>query len=205
MIEKPNLTFSRPLVPFKKRITKIVCHHPAHPSWSIHDIHKYHRDKLGWAGIGYNYFITKDGRIQQGRGRHVGAHVSGHNDNTLGVCFQGDFEKQKMTDAQVKAGARLIANLLRNEGLQISDVIGHRDLANTACPGKNFRMDDLKQAILTELNSKAVNVVSNEPSAWAKSSWEKATKAKVVDGTRPQEPVTREQLAVILDRLGLIK
>lgn len=47
--------------------------------------------------------------------------------------------------------------------------------------------------------------MDNKPSAWAKSSWEKATKAKVVDGTRPQEPVTREQLAVILDRLGLIK
>lgn len=55
------------------------------------------------------------------------------------------------------------------------------------------------------LQKKEVTQMDNKPSEWAKSSWEKATKAKVVDGTRPQEPVTREQLAVILDRLGLIK
>jgi len=151
-IEKPNLVFSGKLIPLKK-VDKIICHHPAHMSWDINDIHKYHRDSNGWSGIGYNYFVTFDGRIQEGRGRNQGAHTLGSwNGKSLGVCFQGDFSKQLMTDEQVDSGAELIASLIRNEGLTINDVVGHGDLWNTACPGKNFRMTDLKNAILNELN-----------------------------------------------------
>lgn len=40
---------------------------------------------------------------------------------------------------------------------------------------------------------------------WAKKSWEKATKAKIFDGTRPQAPLTREEAAIILDKLGLLE
>lgn len=35
--------------------------------------------------------------------------------------------------------------------------------------------------------------------------WDRATKLKVVDGTRPNDAITRNELLVILDRLGLIK
>jgi len=151
-IEKSNLVFNGKLIPLKK-IDKIICHHPAHPSWDINDIHKYHRDSKGWSGIGYNYFVTFDGRIQEGRGRNQGAHtLGGWNTKSLGVSFQGDFSKQLMTDEQVDSGAELIASLIRNEGLGINDVVGHGDLWNTACPGKNFRMTALKNTILNELN-----------------------------------------------------
>jgi N-acetylmuramoyl-L-alanine amidase len=49
---------------------------------------------------------------------------------------------------------------------------------------------------------------SNEPSTWAKESWEKAQKKKgkdgtpLMDGTNPKEPLTREMYAVIMDRKG---
>lgn len=152
-IEKPKLAFKGKLTPIKK-VTKVVCHHPAHPTWGIMEIHNYHKNSKGWAGIGYNYLICKNGRIQEGRGKNVGAHCSGRNSDTLGVCFQGDFDKQQMTDAQVKAGGWLIAKLIKEHGLQINDVLGHRDLAATACPGKNFRMADLKAEILANLNPK---------------------------------------------------
>ncbi len=42
-------------------------------------------------------------------------------------------------------------------------------------------------------------------SSWAAESWQRATRAGVFDGTNPQGPMTREQAAVVLDRLGLIK
>ena len=151
-IEKPNLVFSGKLIPLKN-VDKIICHHPAHQSWDINDIHKYHRDSKGWSGIGYNYFVTLDGRIQEARGRYQGAHtLGGWNTKSLGVSFQGNFEIQEMTDEQVAAGGQLIASLIKNEGLGINDVVGHGDLWATACPGKNFRMSDLKNAILNELN-----------------------------------------------------
>jgi hypothetical protein len=41
-------------------------------------------------------------------------------------------------------------------------------------------------------------------SGWAKTAWEKAKRKGIFDGTSPQGYSTREQIAVILDRLGLI-
>ena len=46
---------------------------------------------------------------------------------------------------------------------------------------------------------------THTPAPWAKDAWEAATAAGILDGTYPQGPVTREQLAVILHRLGLVK
>lgn len=40
--------------------------------------------------------------------------------------------------------------------------------------------------------------------AWAAKSWSKACAKGIFDGTYPQHPLTREQAAVVLDRLGLI-
>lgn len=40
--------------------------------------------------------------------------------------------------------------------------------------------------------------------AWAAASWRKATTKGILDGTRPRDGVTRQELAVILDRLTLI-
>lgn len=42
------------------------------------------------------------------------------------------------------------------------------------------------------------------PGTWAKASWDKAVSKGILDGTNPQGAVTREMLAVVLDRLGLI-
>lgn len=170
IIERVKLAFRGKLTPIKK-VTKLVCHHPAHPTWGIMDIHNYHKNTNGWAGIGYNYFVAKTGRIYEGRGKHVGAHCSGRNSDTLGVCFQGDFDKQQMTDAQVKAGGWLIAKLIKEHGLQINDVLGHRDLAATACPGKNFRMADLKAEILANLNPKIKTKTPERKLSGMKPNW----------------------------------
>lgn len=42
-------------------------------------------------------------------------------------------------------------------------------------------------------------------SEWANKNWDKAVKAKILDGTMPKSPLTREQLATVLNRLNLIK
>ncbi len=42
------------------------------------------------------------------------------------------------------------------------------------------------------------------PSPWAKQSWDRAAALKILDGTSPKGALTREQLAVVLDRLGLL-
>lgn len=41
-----------------------------------------------------------------------------------------------------------------------------------------------------------------EVADWAAEAWEKAKDKGIMDGTRPTDPVTRQELAVVLDRLG---
>lgn len=49
------------------------------------------------------------------------------------------------------------------------------------------------------------------PADWARAAWDKAKAKKgldgkpIMDGARPWEPITRQELAVVLDRLGLLE
>jgi hypothetical protein len=53
------------------------------------DIRRWHKDK-GWADIGYHYVIKRDGTLEKGRALDaVGAHVEGHNSDSVGVCLVG--------------------------------------------------------------------------------------------------------------------
>ena len=92
--------------------------------------------------IGYHYLIRRDGTVERGRPEdQAGAHVAGHNANTLGVAWAGGLERAtgpnvgvwNPTPAQEDAMGRLIGELLeRHPG---ACVLGHRDLAATQCPG----------------------------------------------------------------------
>jgi hypothetical protein len=42
------------------------------------------------------------------------------------------------------------------------------------------------------------------PSPWAEAAWQKAANRLVLDGTEPTAPLTREQLALVLERVGLL-
>ena len=44
---------------------------------------------------------------------------------------------------------------------------------------------------------------ADKPDEWAEEAWEAAKKAGILDGTRPHDPLTRQELAVVLDKLGL--
>ena len=44
----------------------------------------------------------------------------------------------------------------------------------------------------------------NNTADWAASAWQKATAKGILDGTRPADAVTRQELAAVLDRLGLL-
>ena len=66
----------------------------------------------------------------------------------------------------------------------------------------------IANGILTYLGMDAVEQPESgepdQPSPWAKEAWEKAKTAGVFDGTSPQGPLSREQAALVLDRLGLL-
>ena len=74
----------------------ILLHHMA-GNGSADNVHSAHL-KNGWAGIGYHFYVRKDGTVYRGRPMDkTGSHVSGYNSQCLGVCFEGNFEKEKIS------------------------------------------------------------------------------------------------------------
>ncbi len=126
----------------RKRTDAIVLHHAA-GNGGIYDIHNMHIKQNGWIGIGYHFYVRKDGSIYRGRPiEKMGAHAEGFNDSTIGVCFEGNFEKERMSDYQKEAGRFLIAHIRESYGKMLP-IKRHSDLSATACPGKHFPFDDI--------------------------------------------------------------
>ncbi len=113
----------------------IVLHHAA-AQGSVETVHAYHKNSNGWAGIGYHYYVRKNGAIYRGRPDDwMGAHTVGYND-MLGVCAEGDFDEESMNTAQQSAIALLVEYLREQYGAL--PIYGHRDLDSTSCPGTRF-------------------------------------------------------------------
>ncbi len=108
---------------------------------SVETIHNYHKNK-GWAGIGYHFYIRKDGNIYAGRPEDtIGAHAYGSNNDSIGICFEGNFNEETMNDVQKNAGQELVAYLKNKYSINI--VQKHSDVCSTSCPGKNFPFNEI--------------------------------------------------------------
>ena len=121
---------------------KLVLHHAEASKCTVQDIHSWHLNN-GWSGIGYHYFIRKDGSIYRGRpDGAIGAHCQGSNTGSLGICFEGNYMKETMPTAQYNAGIDLIKYLRGKYGNLT--IYGHKELLATECPGSKFPLADFK-------------------------------------------------------------
>ena len=149
-IIQSNLTFKS--MTKRTKTDLIVLHHAAAKSCSVQDVHRWHLDR-GWSGIGYHFFVRKDGTVWRGRPEdRVGAHTVDFNARSIGICFEGNFELEPISDFQKAAGFELIAYLKGK--YPIKDIKGHGELKATACPGKHFPLAEMKtgQAQSTQEN-----------------------------------------------------
>lgn len=131
-----------------RNITKIIVHCSATPEgrdYTVADIDRWHKQR-GWQGIGYHYVVYRDGSVHPGRSvEQIGAHTSGHNANSIGVCYigglaaDGKTPKDTRTPAQ-RAALRDLVEFLRAE-YPNATIHGHREFANKACP--SFDIKDL--------------------------------------------------------------
>lgn len=121
----------------RKKTTRVILHH-AVASVPVETIHNWHLGR-GWCGIGYNFYVRKDGSVYQGRGWDaVGAHCAGYNSTSVGICFEGDYETEAdMPAAQYNAGVELIRMALARYPA-ITEICGHNAHGATACPGRHF-------------------------------------------------------------------
>lgn len=67
----------------------------------------------------------------------AGAHTTGHNANTIGVCMVGDFDNEPPSKDQLAQLKKLIKDL-KEIFPSITKVSFHRDYASKTCPGKAF-------------------------------------------------------------------
>lgn len=149
-IKDAGLKFIYPLRKMSE-ITTITIHHDNnHNLNNPYSIHRYHQSK-GWSGIGYNYIVYADGDVYKGRGIHRGAHCSGANGYSLGICISGDFhgaDADTVTAEQMYSSVTLIKWLL-DKYPTIKTIKPHRDMprASTVCPGNKFPYAKLIQRV----------------------------------------------------------
>lgn len=145
---------------YSKRIQKIIVHHTAEtgvengrtPEQVMRAIYRYHTVSRGWGDIGYHYVIAPDGEIYEGRagGDYVVAgHAYCNNVGTIGIALMGNFNNQEPSNKQVSALRNLLLHLAETYELDLTDedwyhgkktsnLLGHRDLSATSCPGQNL-------------------------------------------------------------------
>jgi N-acetylmuramoyl-L-alanine amidase len=104
----------------------------------------------GWLDTGYHFLVSRGGLIFEGRhgsleyarngivvyGSHCG--VTSYNGTWWGVALEGDFTRALPTPEQMAAGIWLLAQLSIWGGTQATNILGHRDVRPTACPGDLF-------------------------------------------------------------------
>lgn len=153
---------------YSEEIRKIVIHHSAEDSekdlngdnkYTIEDveammqiIYHYHAKTKGWGDIGYNFLIDAFGNIYEGRSGGdfvVGGHAYCANIGSIGIAFIGNFQKGLPTLSALASAEKLLGELANFYNLDLTEysnwhdknlrnLIGHRDVGVTACPGETL-------------------------------------------------------------------
>ena len=114
-----------------------VWHNSGSTFASPQQIHAWHLAN-GWTGIGYHFVVRKNGDVYRGRPEWaLGAHTFGASE-WLGVCFEGNFMRERMSEKQIQAGRALHRYLRAKYGGRPDR--RHKDMPrnSTDCPGRYF-------------------------------------------------------------------
>ena len=136
-----------------RRVDKLVVHHTASKDTNdldVANIRRFHTENNRWSDIGYHFLIDKiNGTYEAIVGRPIhrqGAHVRGHNRNSVGIAVVGNFEtehpKDEMYDVLI---GRVVIPL--HHLFPKAKIYAHNELAATKCPGSNFDINRIKAAL----------------------------------------------------------
>ena len=125
-----------------RKINELIVHCSATPEGrdvKTETIRDWHVNGNHWKDIGYHYIIELDGSIHKGRPEEeIGAHCSGHNANSIGICYAGGVAKDGKTpkDTRTEAQKQSLIDLLKELKAKYPNatVHGHREFAAKACP-----------------------------------------------------------------------
>lgn len=141
----------------RSRWKHVILHHSATANGNAAIFDRYHRQRGMENGLAYHFLIgngsdSADGQIEIGRrwtrqiqGGHV--HSFAYNENSIGICLVGDFERTRPTDKQVAAAQALVGFIKRTLLNDKPRVLVHREIPGerTLCPGRHFPMTRFQQ------------------------------------------------------------
>ena len=133
-----------------KKVNFIAVHHSQRKIDSIKRIRDLHIRINKWEDIGYHYLIDKKGKIHVGRSeKFIGAHVFGHNKNSVGICLIGNFDEEKPTKKQIKTLINFLKERIKQYKIRKEDILGHREFSGVTktCPGKFMDMEKIREII----------------------------------------------------------
>ncbi|MFW5915201.1 MAG: peptidoglycan recognition family protein [Planctomycetota bacterium] len=132
----------------------IIIHHSATEGGSAAAFARFHVYQKNWDSLGYHFVIgnggqTGDGEIEVGkrwRQQQAGSHARGYNQDGIGICVVGNFDKESPSAAQMRSLRGLILSLSRRYSISPDNVLGHEECegAHTQCPGRSLSVRELR-------------------------------------------------------------
>ena len=152
-------------------ITRMTLHHEAvvlgdnrNAPERLRQDQRYHQDQKGWIDIAYHVGVDRNGNIYELRSTEIAGDTA-TDYNTTGhflVLCEGDFDQEVVSDPQINGAAIAFAWAAQNFHIATDTLLGHRDLAQTSCPGANLyarlSSGDLKRRINDLLAAGPVNL-----------------------------------------------
>lgn len=131
-----------------RKINEIIIHCAAtKPNMDIgaKEINLWHRQRgffnlASGLSIGYHYVIRRDGTVETGRPvSEIGAHASGHNAHSIGVCLVGGIDangksENNFTVDQWESLLDLVKKLKKQYNVPLKNIKGHNEVAQKDCP-----------------------------------------------------------------------
>lgn len=131
-----------------REIKEIIIHCAATPegkNFTVEDINRWHKER-GFDEIGYHYVIYLDGSIHTGRALDkIGAHCTGHNSKSIGICYIGGLAKDGKTakDTRTKEQKNSLISLVKalKDTYPNATIHGHNEFAKKDCPSFNVNLE----------------------------------------------------------------
>ncbi|MEK6443301.1 peptidoglycan recognition protein family protein [Pseudonocardia sp. T1-2H] len=173
---------------WNQRPVKVLVHHTASPNQANTDrgaadalarsIQNYHMDRRRWLDSGQHFTISRGGFVLEGRHRSLevlrggrkqveGAHCTGQNVVAVGIENEGIYVDVGPPPALWNSLRNTCAYICAQYGIAPTELYGHRDFKNTACPG------DRLYGMLPRLRGEVAGILGRrlEAEATVKASW----------------------------------